>query len=137
LKLLLDTRVWLWWNAEPERLAKVARRQIGDARNEVFLSAASVWEMAIKRRLGKLPLPEPLGSYVARRLTADDVKALPVSVDHAAAVETLELLHRDPFDRLLIVQARYEGLRLFTVDDQVLAYGSPAVDVRSDSSRSP
>jgi len=131
LKLLLDTYVWLWWNTVPERLAKVAHRHIGDARNEVFLSAASVWEMAIKRQLGKLPLPEPVGSYVVRRLAADDFRALSVSADHAAAVETLELLHRDPFDRLLIVQARHEGLRLLTVDDRVLAYGSPAVDVRS------
>jgi len=131
VKLLLDTHVWLWWNTEPERLAANARRQIGDVRNEVFLSAASVWEMAVKRRLGKLPLPESVGSYVARRLAADDVRPLPVGVDHAAAVETLEFLHRDPFDRLLIVQARHEGLRLLTIDDQVLAYGSPTVDVRS------
>ena len=131
MKLLLDTHVWLWWNTEPERLATVARRQIGDARNDVFLSAASVWEMAIKRRLGKLPLPEPVSSYVARRLEADDIAPLPVSIAHAAAVETLDLLHRDPFDRLLIVQARHEGLRLLTADDQVLAYGSPTVDARS------
>jgi len=130
VRLLLDTHVWLWWNTEPERLAAIARRQIGDSRNEVFLSAASVWEMAIKRRLGKLPLPESVGSYVARRLAADAVRDLPISADHAAAVETLELLHRDPFDRLLIIQARHEGLRLLTVDDQVLAYGSPTVDVR-------
>jgi len=131
VKLLLDTHVWLWWNTDPERFAANARRQIGDVRNEVFLSAASVWEMAIKRRLGELDLPESVGSYVARRLAADDVRALPVGVDHAAAVETLEFLHRDPFDRLLIVQARHEGLRLLTIDDQVLAYGSPTVDVRS------
>ena len=87
--------------------------------------------MAIKRRLGKLPLPEPVGSYVARRLAADNVGALPVSLGHAAAVETLDLLHRDPFDRLLIVQARHEGLRLLTADDQVIAYGSPTVDARA------
>ena len=131
MKLLLDTHVWLWWNTEPERLATAARRQIGDVRNEVFLSAASVWEMAIKRRIGKLPLHEPVASYVARRLAADGIEAFPVTADHAAAVETLELRHRDPFDRLLIVQARHEGMRLLTADDQVLAYGSPAVDARS------
>jgi PIN domain nuclease of toxin-antitoxin system len=130
VKLLLDTHVWLRWNTEPERLAPAARRQIADARNDVFLSAASVWEMAIKRRAGKLPLPEPLALYVARRLAGDNVSALPVSVVHAAAVETLERLHRDPFDRLLIVQARHEGMRLLTVDDQVLAYGTPAADAR-------
>jgi PIN domain nuclease of toxin-antitoxin system len=131
VKLLLDTQVWLWWNTEPERLSAAARRHIGDSRNEVYLSAASVWEIAIKQRLGKLPLPEPVSSYIARRLVADDVKPLPVSVDHAAGVETLELRHRDPFDRLLVVQARHEGLRLLTADDQVLAYGSPTVDARS------
>ena len=131
MKLLLDTHVWLWWNTEPERLATTVRRQIGDVRNEVFLSAASVWEMAIKRELGKLRLPEPVATYVARRLAADDVTPLPVRLDHAAVVETLELLHRDPFDRLLIVQASHEGLRLLTADDQLLAYGSPAVDARA------
>ena len=131
MKLLLDTHVWLWWHTEPERLASVVRRQIGDSRNEVFFSAASVWEMAIKRRLGKLPLPEPVSTYVMRRLAADDFVALAISVEHASAVEALESRHRDPFDRLLIVQARLEGLRLLTADDQVLAYGSPAVDARS------
>ena len=131
MKLLLDTHVWLWWNTTPDRLVTAARRQIGDAGNEVFLSAASVWEMAIKRRMGKLPLPEPVASYVSRRLAADAIVGLPVTVEHAAAAETLELLHRDPFDRLLIVQARHEGLRLLTADDQVLAYGTPTVDARS------
>lgn len=131
MKLLLDTHVWLWWHTEPERLTAIARRQIADVRNEVFFSAASAWEMAIKRRLGKLALPESVASYVARRLASDNVEALPVTVAHAAAVEALEPLHRDPFDRLLIVQARHEGLRLFTADDQVLAYGSPSADARS------
>jgi len=130
VKLLLDTHVWLWWNTEPERLAPSAVRQIANPRNEVFLSAASVWEMAIKRRLGKLPLPEPVGAYIARRLQSDRVTALPVSAGHAAGVEMLEGLHRDPFDRLLIVQARHDGLRLLTIDDLVLAYGNPTIDVR-------
>jgi PIN domain nuclease of toxin-antitoxin system len=131
VKLLLDTHVWLWWNTEPEKLAQRTHRQIKNARNEVFLSSASVWEMAVKKRLGKLPLPEPVVAYVARRLGTDDIKAIAVTYEHAAAVETLELLHRDPFDRLLIVQARHEGMRLLTADDQVLAYGVPAVDARA------
>jgi PIN domain nuclease of toxin-antitoxin system len=131
MKLLLDTHVWLWWHTEPERLTAVLRRQIADPRNEVYLSAASVWEMAIKRQMGKLPLPESVAAYVSRRLAADNAGTLPVTAEHAAAVETLEVLHRDPFDRLLIVQARHESLRLFTADDQVLAYGSPAADARS------
>lgn len=130
MRVLLDTHVWLWWNTEPERLAAAARRVIGSARNEVFLSAASVWEMAIKKRLGKLPLPEPVASYVARRLATGDFKTVAVSSDHAAAVETLEIVHRDPFDRLLVAQARHEGMRLLTVDENVLAYGTPTVDAR-------
>jgi PIN domain nuclease of toxin-antitoxin system len=131
VKLLLDTHVWLWWNTEPERLSATARRQIADAANDVFLSSASVWEMAIKRTLGKLSLPEPVAAYVTRRLATDDIRSLSVTIDHAAAVETLEMLHRDPFDRLLIIQARHEGLRLLTADDVVLAYGSPVVDARA------
>ena len=132
MRLLLDTHVWLWWNTEPERLSAAARRQISDPRNEVFLSAASVWEIAIKQRLGKLPLREPVSSYITRRLAADDVRPLPISVDHAAGVETLELRHHDPFDRILIVQARHEGLRLLTADEQVLSYGNPTVDARCE-----
>jgi PIN domain nuclease of toxin-antitoxin system len=131
VRLLLDTHVWLWWNTEPEKLSAAARRQVSDPRNEVFLSAASVWEMAIKQRLGKLRLPEPVASYVSKRLADDDIKPLSVAVAHAAAVEILEVLHRDPFDRLLIVQARQETLRLLTVDDQILAYGRPAFDARA------
>jgi len=131
VKVLLDTHVWLWWNTEPERLSTAALDQIRDPGNEVFLSAASTWEMAIKRRLGKLPLPEPVASYVSRRLGTSGMKTLPVGLEHAAGVEALELLHRDPFDRLLIVQARHESLRLLTVDDLVLAYGEPTVDARA------
>lgn len=87
--------------------------------------------MAIKKQLGKLPLPEPVASYIARHLDAQDLAAIAVSCEHAAAVETLDPLHRDPFDRLLIVQARYENMRLLTVDENVLAYGAPAVDARA------
>ena len=130
MKLLLDTHVWLWWNTEPERLAPGTRRQIENPRNAVFLSAASVWEMAIKRALGRLSLPEPVALYVARRLESDSVASLAVTAGHAAGVETLEPLHGDPFDRLLIVQARQEGLHLLTADDLVLAYGTPTADVR-------
>lgn len=130
MKLLLDTHVWLWWYTDPQRLSAQARRQIADPDNDVFLSTASVWEMAIKRQLGKLPLPEPIATYVATRLERDGMKPLLVSIGHAAGVETLEALHRDPVDRLLIVQARQEQLRLFTVDDNVLAYGPPTFDAR-------
>ena len=131
MRLLLDTHVWLWWNTEPERLSPAVLKQVADPRNEVFLSAASIWEMAIKRGLGKLPIPEAVAAYVTRRLAADNVESLSVSAEHAAAVESLDRLHNDPFDRLLIVQARHEGLRLLTTDEKVLAYGTPAIDARA------
>ena len=131
MRLLLDTHVWLWWNTEPERLSSAVLKQVADPRNEVFLSAASIWEMAIKRGLGKLPIPEAVAAYVTRRLAADNVESLSVSAEHAAAVESLDRLHNDPFDRLLIVQARHEGLRLLTTDEKVLAYGTPAIDARA------
>lgn len=133
MSLLLDTHVWLWWNTTPERLSESIRRQISDPATRVCLSAASVWEMAIKAALGRLPLPEPVATYVSRRVALDSIEELPVRAVHAAAVETLERLHSDPFDRLLVVQARYERLALVTVDRQVLTYGGNVVDARPAS----
>ena len=130
MKLLLDTHIWLWWNANPTKLSTSVLAQISDSDNEVYFSAASVWEMAIKARIGKLPLSDSVANYVATRLKRDRFRELPITHVHAAAVENLPLLHRDPFDRLLIVQSRSEGMRLITGDDEVLAYGGLIVDGR-------
>ena len=116
MKLLLDTSCFLWMTAAPERLSGAARDLLLDERTDLYLSAASAWEMAIKHGLGKLTLPEPLEQYVPSRLAAFRTLPLPVEHAHALRVATLPAHHRDPFDRLLIAQAQIEGLAIVTSD---------------------
>lgn len=124
-RVLLDTHVWLWWQAGDRRLGPLARRIIGAAA-EVRLSAASVWEMAIKVAIGKLTLPAD--ADFERELERDGFLALPVEIVHADRVRTLPRLHRDPFDRLLVAQALVEGLTLVTGDPALAQYAVPVVD---------
>jgi PIN domain nuclease of toxin-antitoxin system len=119
LKLLLDTHAALWSVGNAERLGENARRHIVDDTNRVVLSAVVVWEIAIKRSLGKLEVPD---EYVSVLLDAGALP-LPVSVDHAAAVERLPMHHRDPFDRMLVAQARIEGAAIVSRDDALSPYG--------------
>lgn len=118
MRLLLDTHAFLWWCADDPRLGKMERAAIRDGGNEVFLSAASVWEMAIKQALGRLRLPEP-PSAAAVRL---GIEPLAISCEHAEGILRLPALHRDPFDRLLVAQAKLEGFVLVTTDPLVRAY---------------
>ncbi|OIN82708.1 twitching motility protein PilT [Mycobacterium malmoense] len=108
--------------SDPDRLRDEAREIVQDARNSVLLSAASAWEIAIKYRLGKLPLPEAPASYLPDRMRRSGTSPLPV--DHAHALRTAELPdhHRDPFDRLLIAQAQLLDLTIMTADEQLSAY---------------
>ncbi|ORA76976.1 type II toxin-antitoxin system VapC family toxin [Mycobacterium malmoense] len=121
-RYLVDTHVWLWMQSDPDRLRDEAREIVQDARNSVLLSAASAWEIAIKYRLGKLPLPEAPASYLPDRMRRSGTSPLPV--DHAHALRTAELPdhHRDPFDRLLIAQAQLLDLTIMTADEQLSAY---------------
>lgn len=116
MTLLLDTQCWLWMQAEPERLNEKTRELLVDPSQELALSAASSWEIAIKYALGKLPLPSTPGRYVPERLRADGIRPLPVSHVHALRVADLPLHHRDPFDRLLVAQAQCEQLTLVSAD---------------------
>jgi len=118
LKLLLDTHAALWFLSGDERLGDNARRHLTDDTNRVLLSAAVVWEIAIKRSLGRLELPE---EYLSLLLEAG-VQALGVSLEHAAAVEHLPPHHRDPFDRMLVAQADIEGAALVSRDDALRPY---------------
>jgi PIN domain nuclease of toxin-antitoxin system len=127
VKLLLDTHVWLWWLAEPERLGSQARKEVGNPSNAVYLSAASSWELTVKHALGRLPLPEPPLEFVPKRLQRDQILALPVTHVHALTVGRLPPIHRDPFDRLLIAQAIVEDLTLCTVDPLMLKYEVPSL----------
>jgi PIN domain nuclease of toxin-antitoxin system len=123
VKLLLDTHAALWWLSEDEQFGQVAAGLLSSAANEVFLSAAVVWEVAIKRSLGKLDAPADF----APTLVAAGALPLPISLAHAAAVETLAWHHRDPFDRLLVAQATVDGAVLVSGDDALRPYGAPMV----------
>lgn len=122
MRVLLDTRCWLWLHARPERLSPAARAVIEDTGNELFFSAAGAWEIAIKYALGKLSLPLPPAEYVPARMQRGDTTSLPVSVDHAVRVATLPLHHTDPFDRLLVAQCQAERLHLLTADRRFQPY---------------
>jgi PIN domain nuclease of toxin-antitoxin system len=121
MRFLLDTHVFLWLLAEPERIGEHIR-PLEDPGNELLLSAASSWEIAIKAQLGRLKLPEDPKRYVPDRMRAIGAEPLPVQHTHALAVGELPALHRDPFDRLLVAQARELRLRIVTADEQIARY---------------
>lgn len=118
MKLLIDTHVVLWWLDDPGRIATPARQAISDRGNEVFVSVASAWEIAIKRALGKLEAPSDFEAVIrASRFTP-----LPIELKHAVAVESLSNHHRDPFDRMLVAQAITENLTIVTRDTNIQRY---------------
>jgi len=121
-RILLDTYIWLWSILSPEKLGDQGRAMIEDAENEVFLSAASSWEISIKYRLGRIPPPEPPETFILQRLIRDEIKPLSVEHNHACRVSVLPGIHRDPFDRILITQAQTEKLLLITADPQLKGY---------------
>lgn len=122
MRILLDTHCWLWMQVSPKRISEEVRKVLTDPETQLFLSAASSWEIAIKWALGKLPLPVPPMEYVPRGLERQGVAGLPVQHRHALHTATLPRHHRDPFDRLLIAQAQLEELVLVTADEQLAAY---------------
>jgi PIN domain nuclease of toxin-antitoxin system len=122
VRLLLDTHVWLWLQLEPERLTPSTLNTLEDEGNDLLLSAASSWEIAIKHALGKIDLPESPTTYVPSRMQRHGVVGLPVEHAHALAVGQLPQHHRDPFDRLLIAQASAEQLTIVTLDSSFAAY---------------
>jgi PIN domain nuclease of toxin-antitoxin system len=119
VKLLLDTHAALWWLADDARVGRNAERQLSDETNRVLLSAAVIWEVAIKRSLGKLQAPADL----AQTLLNAGAQPLAVTLDHAAGVEELPWHHRDPFDRLLVAQALIEGAAIVSQDVRFGQYG--------------
>ncbi len=119
MRLLADTHAALWLLDEDRRLSTRADELLTDAANEVLLSAAVVWEVTIKRSLGKLEAPD---GFATQMLDGGAV-ALPISIDHARAVRSLPWHHRDPFDRLLVAQASLEDAVLVSSDERLGAYG--------------
>jgi PIN domain nuclease of toxin-antitoxin system len=121
VKLLLDTHVFLWLQTDPQRLGSQLEL-LDDQRNAVLVSAVSSWEIAIKYQLGRISLPEPPRRYVPERLRAIGAETVAIEHTHALAVSELAPLHRDPFDRLLVAQAKLLDLTIVTADRQVAAY---------------
>ena len=122
MRALLDTHAFLWWVTNDPQLSATARSVIEDGDNELYLSAASAWEIAIKVQAGRLPLPLPPGEFVPQQMQDSSFQPMPVQVSHALLVYDLPPLHRDPFDRLLVAQALAEGLPIITVDPLIGQY---------------
>jgi PIN domain nuclease of toxin-antitoxin system len=114
MKVLLDTSTFLWGLSAPEKLSLAARNVV--ASSERFLSVASIWEVLIKVRIGKLPLPVPAGNYLTAKMSANGVSVLSIKLEHVLQIEKLQLHHRDPFDRILIAQSLQEGWPIITSD---------------------
>jgi len=125
LRVLLDTHSWLWMVGDSGRLADSSRGLLRDPANELFLSAASAWEMAIKFASGKLRLPQPPAALITQWMAEVRLGALPILHAHALRAGELPPHHRDPFDRLLIAQAQIEGLTVLTADRAFAKYDVP------------
>ena len=124
MKLLLDTQLLLWAAGHPKRLSPMARKLLHDPQNELWFSAASLWEISIKRTLGREDFRvEP--RLLRRGLLDNGYVELPVTSQHAVSIDLLAPLHRDPFDRLLLAQALSEGITLLTSDERLSQYPGP------------
>ncbi|MER9231596.1 type II toxin-antitoxin system VapC family toxin [Mesorhizobium sp. M0622] len=124
MKLLLDTHLLLWAAGEPDKLPPAALTQIENRDNDLMFSAASLWEIAIKRGLGRADFTVD-ARLLRRGLIDNGYHELPITGEHAIAVEGLPPIHKDPFDRILIAQSIVEGITLLTVDDLVAQYPAP------------
>ena len=130
MKVLLDTCAWLWWVGHSERLGAEIRALVSDARTDVLLSSVVSWEVTTKHALGRLRLPGPPGLLVSTSLVADHMTALPIEHAHTLQVGDLPPLHADPFDRLLIAQARVERVPVVTTDPVFRRYGIEVIDAK-------
>jgi len=122
MRALLDTHTFLWWNLDAPQLSAVVREFIAKGGNEIFLSAASAWEIAIKAAKGRLTLPVPPDQYVADRMRLHRFSALPIELSHALEVYRLPDIHQDPFDRLLIAQSQLEDMPILSGDAEISRY---------------
>lgn len=122
MKILLDTHIFLWFISRDARLAIDLRDAIRDSNNEVYLSAVSGWEAMVKYQLGKLPLPENPGTYLPKQREFHQIASLALDEKSVVQLANLPLLHRDPFDRMLICQALESGLTIATVDPAIRSY---------------
>ena len=122
MKLLLDTHIFLWFISGDQRLPTYLQNSIRDLNNDVYLSCVSVWEVTVKYQLGKLPLPESPEIYIPKQRQKHLINTLTLDEESVAQLLNLPLLHRDPFDRILICQALQHILTIVTVDTAIRAY---------------
>jgi PIN domain nuclease of toxin-antitoxin system len=122
VKFLLDTHTFLWWITDDPQLSEAAREIIRNSDNELFLSVASAWEMAIRVRLGRLHLPDRPDRFVPDQLARNGIQPLPIEMSHALYVARLPSIHNDPFDRLIVAQSMLEKLPIITKDGVIAKY---------------
>ena len=123
MKVLLDTHAFLWAISDSARLSPRGRSIFLDDDNQLLLSAASVWEIAIKLALGRLTTTDPLGDLLDREMKANSIRLMPIEIEHCLGLTDLPFHHRDPFDRMLVVQAMCEDCRLLSTDRVLDKYG--------------
>ena len=123
MRILLDTHIFLWWNSDPRMVAGVLRQVIAEPDNQIYVSAASVWEIGVKRAIGKLAFTQ----RIVQSVLGHRFELLPISGDHAEHAAELPPHHTDPFDRMLIAQADLERMLLATQDAKILPYGVPTL----------
>ena len=122
MRLLLDTHAFLWAAGDPEAFSPAARIEVEDPSNDVFVSSAAAWEIAIKAGLGKLVVPADPAIWFPARVRSLGFQSLPITAEHALATASLPEIHRDSFDRVMIAQAQIEGLHFVTRDPLVQKY---------------
>ena len=123
MRLLLDTHAFLWFVLNDPQLSAGAQSLLIDPANDILVSPASYWEIAIKVRLGKLDLHAPYDDFLLRGIVGNDFDILPIEPRHTSVLTSLPLYHRDPFDRLLIAQARIEAIPIVSMDAAFDLYG--------------
>jgi PIN domain nuclease of toxin-antitoxin system len=122
MRLIIDTHILIWFLEGNQLLSKTRRQIISKSENDIFVSIASLWEIAIKISLGKLTISQPFADVI-KQLAAEDIEILSILPEHALQVSTLPFYHRDPFDRIIIAQAQIEKLAIITADTEFAKYG--------------
>lgn len=123
MKILLDTHAFLWWITNDPRISSKVSEIMADGLNELYLSAASIWEIAIKSQLGRLKLPENPDIYLTEQMAFNAVQSLSITIYHAFRIYSLPDIHKDPFDRIIIAQALSENMPVLTRDGNIPKYG--------------
>ncbi len=122
MRIILDTHAFLWWIIDDPQLSPRAREIMGEGDNDLFLSVASGWEIAIKAQLGRLRLPDRADRFVPEQLTRNGIEVLPIQMSHVLHVARLPEIHRDPFDRLIVAQSIIEKVPILTHDEHIREY---------------